>query len=91
MRPIEHVFAYDDDGDMIGVKRIVVPTKGASVINENHAAEYAICQRRGHEPSDRWWMVDGSLICKWCGTQYRFEQVIHEHNTPTPPKAKEPA
>lgn len=53
-----------------------------------HQAEYATCQRRGHESSGAGFMrSDGSWsICKWCGTTYQrvVEQrtVELEHTTP---------
>jgi hypothetical protein len=43
--------------------------------------EYAICERRGHEPSERKVRTDGPgttdivwNICVWCGTHYRFSE-----------------
>lgn len=42
-----------------------------------NAAEKAICERRGHQPSGLRREHGGRCwdICRWCGTEYRFEEM----------------
>ena len=48
----------------------------------NEMSPYTICQIRGHDPQDYEITSadDGDpwSVCKWCGTQYRFVQVVQE-------------
>lgn len=47
------------------------------------AQEFAICKKRGHQPSSI--MLPSNPpqnICKWCGTHYRYEQTLIERNFP---------
>lgn len=58
----------------------------------DRAAEYAVCQQRGHQAGA---FVGASVYypggepqwdtCRWCGTRYRFERVMHEADAPVSP------
>lgn len=47
-------------------------------------AEYAVCQRRGHDGSGHvLTSIPPKQICRWCGTHFWTEHVAHEGNAPS--------
>lgn len=49
-----------------------------------NAEAYAVCKKRGHQPSDVRLMSNPPQdICRFCGVHYRFESVLIETNLPT--------
>lgn len=45
--------------------------------------EYAICQQRGHTPTDRPNdLFPGLQLCKHCGTSYKIVETYEEYGTP---------
>lgn len=52
--------------------------------DEQRHAEYEICQRRGHQPSNTTLTTNPPQHqCRWCGTAYRFtEPTLVEGSTP---------
>lgn len=52
-------------------------------------AAYLICQQRGHQSSGVVQpMIPVKDICKWCGTAYWIEEVLHESGAPQPPAVR---
>lgn len=50
---------------------------------ERRRREYATCKVRGHQPSGETLLSNPAYeVCKWCGTGYRYEQVLREVNAP---------
>lgn len=51
--------------------------------DEERAAEYEICKRRGHQPDDLQYIsMPPKSRCKWCGVTYWTETVLHEGPAP---------
>ncbi len=51
--------------------------------NVDLVKEYKLCQIRGHTPSGMVLTCSEPLnVCKYCNTQYRYETILYEQNTP---------
>ena len=55
-------------------------------MSSKKSSEYLICKRRGHEEDyDADSVKKGDTYahtCKWCGTLFWTEEVLHEENIP---------
>ncbi len=46
-------------------------------------AEYEICKRRGHQPTDHMLPTNPPQnVCRWCGAWYRHDTQLIERNVP---------